>query len=338
MALRVGINGLGRIGRLTLRNWATRHRDAFTIVAANDLADATTAAHLTAFDSAYGAFPGRIESGPGTIAIDGHELRVTSERDPAAIPWGDAGVEVVIDATGKFRDRAAAGSHLRDGVRKVLISANGRNEDLTIIYGVNHDAYDPASHHIISAGSCTTNCVTPLAKVLLDRFGIRGALLTTVHAITNGQSLLDSAQKDLRRARTASESIIPTTTGASDAVAKALPALAGKIDGMALRVPTASVSIVDLVTQLERPASVEEINDAVAEAAATELHGILHYETRELVSVDFKQHDASSIFDAPLTRVLDSGLTKTLAWYDNEWGYVSRLTDICALFAERGIS
>jgi glyceraldehyde 3-phosphate dehydrogenase len=337
MALRVGINGLGRIGRQVLRSWYERRRDAFDIVAANDLAPADLLAHLLANDSEYGHFPAPVEARGDTLAVGDHELRVTQTREPGEIDWKAAGVEVVVEATGAFTEADRARAHLHDGVRKVLISANGRGDDWTVIYGVNHDEYDPARHHVLAAGSCTTNCLVPMVRVLHDAFGIRHGFLTTIHAYTANQNLLDGPHRDWRRARAAALNIIPTSTGAARAIGDVLPALAGRLDGIAMRVPTPSVSICDLVTELEQPVTVEAISEAFEQAAAGWLEGVLYVEPRPLVSSDFKGHPGSSIIDAPSTAVVDGTLAKTLSWYDNEWGYASRIVDICAMLAERGV-
>jgi len=336
MALRVGINGLGRIGRQVARSWFMRHRDDFDLVAANDLADIDALGRLLRHDSVYGRFPGRVEVGVDSLSLDGTEIRVFQERDPSAIPWAQLNVDVVVEATGFFRRAEDARRHLGDGVKKVLITTNGRGEDLTLIYGVNLGSYDPAKHHILSAGSCTTNCVVPLADVLHREFGIRSGFLTTVHSYTASQNLVDGTNRDPRRARAAAENIVPTGSGAVDALGKVLPELQGKIGGLAMRVPTPTVSITDLVTEVERPASANAVNSVFEREAQGPLSDILAYETDELVSTDFRQHPASAIFDAPLTAVSGS-LIKTLAWYDNEWGYACRVADLCAFLQERGI-
>jgi glyceraldehyde 3-phosphate dehydrogenase len=336
MTLRVGINGLGRIGRQALRSWITRHRKDFDVVAANDLTDRQVLAHLLRHDTVYGPFPGSVEVGSDSLVLDGMELPVFEEPEPDAIPWGRCNVDVVVEATGRFRVADEARRHLGGAVKKVLISTNGNGEDLTMVYGVNHGDYRPAEHHILSAGSCTTNCVVPLADVLHREFGIRSGFLTTVHSYTSSQNLVDAKNRDLRRARAAAENIVPTGSGAVDALGKVLPDLRGKIGGLAMRVPTPTVSITDLVTELERPATVDAINEVFARESYGRLRGILAYETEQLVSTDFREHPASAVFDAPLTSV-NGSLAKTLAWYDNEWGYACRITDLCALLAERGI-
>ena len=339
MTLRVGINGFGRIGRQTVRTWYAQHRDDFEIVALNELEPADLQAHLLRYDSEYGRFAGKVEApDDATLCIDDYRLQVSHEADPAAIPWGAAEVDVVVDATGRFRSRGDASKHLHDGVRKVLISANGRDEDWTVVFGVNDADYDPARHHIVSAGSCTTNCVTPVVQLLHERFGIRHASITTVHSYTITQNLLDGAHKDWRRARAAAHNIIPTTTGAADAVAKLIPELAGKLDGIALRVPTSAVSLVDLVAEVEQPASAEAVNEVLRAAADGPMHGVLYVDDEPLVSIDYAGHPGSAIVDASSTMVIDGHLVKTLAWYDNEWGYASRISDLCAMFAERGLA
>lgn len=339
MTLRVGINGFGRIGRQTVRTWYAQHRDDFESVALNELEPTDLQAHLLRYDSEYGRFEAKVDAPDGeTLRIDDRRLSVFHEPDPGEIPWASADVDVVVDATGRFRARDDASKHLRDGVRKVLITANGHDEDWTVVYGVNDGEYEPARHHIVSAGSCTTNRVTPVAKLLHDRFGIRHASITTVHSYTTTQNLLDGAHKDWRRARAVAHNIIPTSTGAADAVAKLIPDLEGKLDGMALRVPTSAVSLVDLVAEVEQPASVEAVNELFRTAAAGSLRGVLYYDDEPLVSIDYAGHPGSAIVDASATMVIDGHLVKTLAWYDNEWGYASRISDLCAMFAERGLA
>ena len=336
--LRVGINGFGRTGRQFLRAWWERHRDNFDVVAINGRTPVEMHTHLLRYDSDYGRFPAEVTDGEGRFRVEGHEVRVFEEDDPAQIDWGSVGADVVVESTGAFRDRESAGQHLRDSVRKVIISAPGKNEDWMVILGVNQDEYDPARHHVISAGSCTTNCVVPVVKVLHDAFGIERGMMTTIHAYTRDQNLVDSKHSDLRRARAAGLNIVPTSTGAASAVAQIVPALKGKLTGIAYRVPTPTVSVVDLATDLARPASVEEINEAFQAAADGPMKGILYAEPKELVSTDFKSHPGSSIFDLPATMVVDGGrMAKTMAWYDNEYGYSCRLADLCALLAERGL-
>ncbi|MYE31074.1 MAG: type I glyceraldehyde-3-phosphate dehydrogenase [Chloroflexi bacterium] len=338
MTMRVGINGFGRTGRQFLRAWWERNREDFEIVAINGRSPVDVHTHLLRYDSDYGRFPAEVTDGDGCFRIDGHEVRVFEGSDPAAIDWASAGVDVVVESSGAFRDRDSAAQHLRDGVKKVLISAPGRGEDWMVIYGVNHDEYDPASHHVISAGSCTTNCVVPVVKVLHDAFGVERGLMTTIHAYTRDQNLMDAKHKDLRRARAAALNIVPTSTGAASAVSKIMPDLEGKLTGLAYRVPTPTVSVVDLATDLAQSASAGEINEAFQSAALGDLEGVLYVERDELVSTDFKSHPGSSIFDLPATMVVDGGrMVKTMAWYDNEYGYACRLADVCALMAERGL-
>ena len=336
--LRVGINGFGRTGRQFLRAWWERHRDNFEVVAINGRTPVEMHTHLLRYDSDYGRFPAEVTDGEGCFLVEGHEVRVFEEDDPAQIDWGSVGADVVVESTGAFRDRETAGQHLRDSVRKVIISAPGKNEDWMVILGVNQDEYDPARHHVISAGSCTTNCVVPVVKVLHDAFGIERGMMTTIHAYTRDQNLVDSKHSDLRRARAAGLNIVPTSTGAAGAVAQIVPELKGKLTGIAYRVPTPTVSVVDLATDLTRAASAAEINEAFQAAADGPMKGILYAEPNELVSTDFKSHPGSSIFDLPATMVVDGGrMAKTMAWYDNEYGYSCRLADLCALLAERGL-
>lgn len=338
MTMRVGINGFGRTGRQFLRAWWERNREDFEIVAINGRSPVDVHTHLLRYDSDYGRFPAEVTDGDACFRIDGHEVRVFEGSDPAAIDWASAGVDVVVESSGAFRDRDSAAQHLRDGVKKVLISAPGRGEDWMVIYGVNHEEYDPASHHVISAGSCTTNCVVPVVKVLHDSFGVERGLMTTIHAYTRDQNLMDAKHKDLRRARAAALNIVPTSTGAASAVSKIMPDLEGKLTGLAYRVPTPTVSVVDLATDLAQRASAGEINEAFQSAASGDLEGVLYVEREELVSTDFKSHPGSSIFDLPATMVVDGGrMVKTMAWYDNEYGYACRLADVCALMAERGL-
>ncbi|HHL40513.1 MAG TPA: type I glyceraldehyde-3-phosphate dehydrogenase [Deltaproteobacteria bacterium] len=335
MTLKVGINGFGRIGRNTFR--ACLGDEKIEFVAINDLTDAATLAHLLKYDSLYGAFPADVGAGRDSITVDGREIRITCERDPAALPWRELGVDVVLECTGRFTAREKAAGHLEAGARKVVISAPAKNEDITLCMGVNHDSYDPASHHVISNASCTTNCLAPLAKVLHRSFGIARGLMTTVHAYTNDQHILDLPHKDLRRARAAALSMIPTTTGAARAVSLVLPELKGRLDGMAVRVPVPTVSIVDLVAELERDVTADDVNAAVREAAEGELSGILQYCEDPCVSVDFKGNPHSSIFDAGLTKVLGPRMVKVLSWYDNEWGFSCRLRDLLHLIASKGL-
>lgn len=327
MATRVAVNGFGRIGRNVLRA-AKRSGADLTFVAVNDLADAPTLAHLLKHDSVHGAYPGRVEVDEDAVVVDGEPVRVFSERDPARLPWGELGVDVVVESTGVFRTRELASRHLEAGARKVVVSAPAIGEDATIVMGVNHDRYDPERHHLLSNASCTTNCLAPVAKVLSERFGFARGLMTTIHAYTAGQSVLDGPHKDLRRARAAAMSMIPTTTGAARAISLVLPELDGKLDGMAIRVPTPDVSLVDLVAEVEEDATPEEVNDAFRAAAQDGLAGILRVEDEPLVSVDYTGESASSVVDGPSTSVMGGRLVKVLAWYDNEWGYASRVVDL----------
>ncbi|MBI5505651.1 MAG: type I glyceraldehyde-3-phosphate dehydrogenase [Deltaproteobacteria bacterium] len=333
MSIRVGVNGFGRIGRNMLR--AGLGRDDFEIVAVNDLTSAATLAHLLRHDSVHGAFPAPVEVDGNDIVAAGKKIRVLSAKNPAELPWKELGVQVVVESTGHFTKREQAAAHLEAGASKVIISAPATGVDLTLCYGVNHEAYDPAKHHVISNASCTTNCLAPVAKVLHESFGIRRGLMTTVHSYTNDQRILDLPHSDLRRARAAALSMIPTTTGAARAVALVLPELKGKLDGMAIRVPTANVSVVDLTVETVKPASAEDINAAVKAAAAGPLKGVLQYCEEELVSIDFNGNRHSSIFDAPLTKALEPGFAKVLCWYDNEMGFSARMCDVTALIAGR---
>src|SRR5688572_21954662 len=313
-ATRVAINGFGRIGRNILRA-AKKHDAPLDFVAVNDITDNETLAHLLRYDSVHGKYPGTVEVSADGLVVDGDEIRVLAEKDPARLPWQDLGVDVVFESTGRFTTRSDAAKHLDAGARKVIITAPAKNEDITIVVGVNHDRYDPAAHHVISNASCTTNCLVPVVKVLLDAFGFRRGLMTTVHSYTNDQQILDLPHKDLRRARAAAMSIIPTTTGAAKATALVLPQVKGKIDGVAMRVPTPNVSIVDLTAELERDVTIEEINQAFQQAAEGPLSGILEVQTAELVSVDFVGNPHSAILDAASTNVV-AGLVKVMAWYD----------------------
>ncbi|NQY91567.1 MAG: type I glyceraldehyde-3-phosphate dehydrogenase [Deltaproteobacteria bacterium] len=331
MAARVAINGFGRIGRNMLR--AGLEQKDYEIVAVNDLTDAATLAHLLEYDSIHGRFPGQVEAGDASISVNGKSINVLSERDPAQLPWGDLGVDVVIESTGLFASRDKAAAHLQAGARKVVISAPAGDVDLTLCYGVNHESYDPASHHVISNASCTTNCLSPLAKVLHQEFTLKRGLMTTIHSYTNDQRILDLPHSDMRRARAAALSMIPTTTGAAKAVGLVLPELAGKLDGMAIRVPTPNVSVVDLVFETEKTPSAEEINAAMKAAADGPMKGVLQYNDKPLVSIDFNGNTHSSIFDAPLTKVPEPGFAKILSWYDNEMGFSHRLCDVTSMIA-----
>ena len=335
MTTRIGINGFGRIGRQTLKAILDRHPDDLEVVAINDLAPTATNAHLFRYDSTYGRYDGEVSSGEGTITVDGHEIRALSERDPAALPWGDLGVDIVVESTGIFTDADKAAVHREGGAKKVIISAPAKGEDITIVLGVNEGRYDPAKHHIVSNASCTTNGLALPAKVIFDSFGIERGLMTTIHSYTNDQNVLDVFHKDLRRARSAGQNIIPTTTGAAKAVALVIPELKGRFDGFALRVPTPTVSIIDFVAITERPVSVDSANQALREAADGPMKGLLGYTEEELVSMDFKGDDRSSIIDAPSTMVTGDRLVKVIAWYDNEWGYSCRVADLAAFMATR---
>jgi glyceraldehyde 3-phosphate dehydrogenase len=337
VSTKIGINGFGRVGRQILKAIRDHHGDKLQVVAINDLTDSKTNAHLLKYDSNYGRFPAKIEAEEDAIRIDGEVVRVFSERDPAQIPWGKLGVEVVVESTGAFTDAQKAQAHIHDSVKKVIISAPARNEDLTLVLGVNDGMYDPSKHRIISNASCTTNCIAPVVKVMNDSFGIRRGLMTTIHAYTNDQRILDTVHKDLRRARAAALNMIPTTTGAARAVTMVIPELQGKLHGMAMRVPTATVSVCDFVADVNKAVSVDEVNQAFRDAACGPLKGLLEFEEEPLVSSDFKGHPASSIVDGLSTMVIDNDMVKVLAWYDNEWGYSVRTADLCAMVAERGL-
>lgn len=310
-------------------------RDNLDFVAVNDLTGSETLAHLLRYDSVHGRYPGRVEVSGDGIVVDGDEILVLSERDPADLPWAELGVDIVVESTGRFRTRDLASKHREAGARKVIISAPASGEDITIVLGVNHHAYDPGEHHIISNASCTTNCLAPVAKVLMERFGLSHGFMTTVHAYTNDQNILDLPHKDLRRARAGAVSMIPTTTGAARATSLVLPELEGKLDGMAIRVPTPDVSIVDLVCEVERETTIDEVNDAFRAAAAGELAGILGVSEEALVSIDFIGDARSSIVDATSTSVIDGQLVKVLSWYDNEWGYSARVVDLVRYVSAR---
>ncbi|HKG25995.1 MAG TPA: type I glyceraldehyde-3-phosphate dehydrogenase [Thermomicrobiales bacterium] len=339
MPVRVGINGFGRIGRQVLK--AVNQggfSDLFEIVAVNDLTDAQTLAHLLKYDSTYGRYDADIATADGGIRVDDKTVKVFAEKEPAKIPWGDEGVDVVVESTGRFTDADKAKAHLDGGAKKVIISAPAKGEDVTIVLGVNEQVYDPNAHTIISNASCTTNCLAPVAKVVLDNFGIKRGLMTTVHSYTNDQVILDGPHKDLRRARSAAINIIPTTTGAAKALSLVIPELKGKFDGFSLRVPTPTVSIVDFVAETEKPATVEAINEAFKMAAESDaLQGILGYSEEPLVSSDLRQDSRSSIVDALSTMVIGGNMVKVIAWYDNEWGYSCRVADLIALVCEAGI-
>jgi glyceraldehyde 3-phosphate dehydrogenase len=335
MPVRVGINGFGRIGRNIMR--AALGDKNIEFVAVNDLTSAHTLAHLLKYDSVLGNLRAHVEAKASAIAVDGGEFQVLSMRDPAQLPWKDLGVDVVFESTGLFTDRDSAAKHLAAGAKKVVITAPAKKPDITVVLGVNDDRYDPAAHQIISNASCTTNCLAPLAKVLHQTFGIRKGWMTTIHSYTNDQQLLDLPHKDLRRARAAALSMIPTTTGAATAVGEVLPELKGKLDGFSMRVPTPNVSVVDLAAILDRKASGEEVNAALKAAADGPLRNILEYSTAELVSVDFRGNPHSSIIDAAYTKVMDGDFVKVLSWYDNEWGYSNRCVDLVRLLVKKGL-
>lgn len=336
MATKVAINGFGRIGRQVTKSFFEKYPGEFDLVAVNDLSDVETNAHLFKYDSNYGVFPGEVEVDGGDIVIDGDRIKVLSERDPAKLPWGDLGVDIVVESTGIFRDREKAGWHLDAGAKKVIISAPAKGEDLTICMGVNDEKYDPANHNLISNASCTTNCLAPAAKVVNDTFGIVQGVMTTVHAYTNDQKILDLVHSDLRRARAAAMSIIPTTTGAAKAVALVIPELEGKFDGFAMRVPTSTVSVVDFVAKVENPGSKEELMAAFDAAAAGPMQGILAVSREPLVSIDYKGNPYSSTIDAEFTNVYDD-LVKVVTWYDNEWAYSVRVTDLVKFIVDKGL-
>ena len=335
MAVKVGINGFGRIGRNIFRT--SLGDPDIDFVAVNDLTDTKTLAHLLKYDSVLGNLEQNITSTENGISVEGEEFRVFSQRDPAAIDWESVGAEIVVESTGIFTKAEDAKKHLRGPVKKVIISAPAKNEDITIVLGVNEDKYDPAAHHIISNASCTTNCLAPLAKVVHEKFGIRSAQMTTIHSYTNDQQLLDLPHKDLRRARAAALSMIPTSTGAAKAVALVLPELKGKFDGISVRVPTPNVSLVDVVINVEKETTAEEVNRAFKDAANEELQGILEYCEEPLVSVDFRKNSNSSIVDAEYTKVIGGKMLKVLSWYDNEWGYSCRVRDLIKFIAAKGL-
>ncbi|MGE5927029.1 MAG: type I glyceraldehyde-3-phosphate dehydrogenase [Gemmatimonadota bacterium] len=328
MGIRVGINGFGRIGRNVVRAAKALGGAELDFVAVNDLTDTKTLAHLLKYDSVHGRFDGTVEGKEGAIVVDGDEMKVLSEKDPAKLPWKDLGVEYVLESTGRFTDREQAALHLQAGARKVVISAPAKKEDITIVYGVNHEKYDPAAHHIISNASCTTNCLVPVVKVILDRFGFVSGFMTTVHSYTNDQQILDLPHKDLRRARAAAISIIPTTTGAAKATSLVLPEVKGRIDGVSLRVPTPDVSVVALTAVVERATTAQEVNDAFREAARGALQGVIEVSDEPLVSVDYIGNVASSTVDALSTNVVNGTLVNVTSWYDNEMGYSARCVDL----------
>ncbi len=335
--IKVGINGFGRIGRLVFRAYLKAKKENFEIVAVNDITDAKTLAHLLKYDSIHKILNEDVKYGEDYIEVDGKKIKVLSIRNPEELPWKELGVDVVVESTGLFRQREKAAMHLKAGAKKVIISAPAKGEDITIVLGVNHEMYDPEKHIIISNASCTTNCLAPVAKVLNDKFGIEKALMTTVHSYTADQRIMDAPHKDLRRARAAAMSIIPTTTGAAVATTKVIPALEGKMHGMAMRVPTFDGSVVDLVAELSKKVTKEEINAAMKEAAEGELKGILQYTEDPIVSVDIIGNAHSSIFDALSTMVIQDNLVKVVSWYDNEWGYSNRVVDLIEYIINKGI-
>jgi glyceraldehyde 3-phosphate dehydrogenase len=335
MSIKVGINGFGRIGRNIMRA-AMAHKD-IDIVAVNDLTDAATLAHLLKYDSILGNLTAPVSASGDTITVGGDQFKVLAQKDPAALPWKDLGVELVFESTGRFTNREDAAKHVAAGARRVIITAPAKKPDATLVMGVNQDTYDPARHHVVSNASCTTNCLAPVAKILQDAFGIKKGWMTTVHSYTNDHQLLDLPHKDLRRARAAALSMIPTTTGAASALGEVLPALKGKLDGIAVRVPTPNVSMVDLAAILEKPATSDEVNAAFQAAANGPLKNIVEYVTAPLVSIDFRGNPHSAMVDAPYTKVLDKDFVKVLAWYDNEWGYSSRCIDLLLFMAGKGL-
>lgn len=337
MKTRIGINGFGRIGRLTLRAINQYQKNKLEVVAINDLADAKTNAHLLKWDSVYGRYPGDVVAKDDAIIADGKKIKVLAERDPSAIAWRDYGVDIVIESTGLFTDATKAAAHRQGGAKKVIISAPAKNEDVTIVLGVNEDYYDSSKHHVISNASCTTNGIAPAVKVLHQNFGVSKGLMTTIHSYTNDQRVLDIYHSDLRRARAAALNLIPTTTGAAKAVTQVIPELKGKIHGLAFRVPTPTVSVIDFVADLNKEVTVEKVNQAFQAAAEGPLAGILEYCQEELVSMDFKGNPHSSIIDALSTMVIGGNMVKIIAWYDNEWGYSCRLSDLATYIANKGL-
>ncbi|WP_209124986.1 type I glyceraldehyde-3-phosphate dehydrogenase [Alkalihalobacillus sp. BA299] len=335
MATKVGINGFGRIGRVVFR--AALKNPNVQVVAINDLTDANMLAHLLKYDTVHGQLDAEVTVNGDSLVVNGQEIKVIAERDPAQLPWGNLGVEVVVESTGRFTNRDDAAKHIEAGAKKVIISAPANNEDITVVMGVNHDKYDPASHHVISNASCTTNCLAPFAKVLNDKFGIRRGMMTTVHSYTNDQQILDLPHKDYRRARAAAENIIPTTTGAAKAVALVLPELKGKLNGGAMRVPTPNVSLVDLVAELDKEVTAEDVNNALKEAAEGELKGILGFSEEPLVSGDYNGNPNSSTIDALSTMVMEGNMVKIISWYDNESGYSHRVVDLVEYMAKQGL-
>ena len=337
MTTRIGINGFGRIGRLTLRAMMAYHQNDLEVVAVNDLADTSTNAHLFKWDSVFGPYHGEVSVAENAIVVDGRKIQVIQERDPAVIPWQKYGADIVIESTGFFQDAKQAIAHRKGGAKKVIISAPAKNEDITVVLGVNENAYDPTRHNVISNASCTTNGIAPPVGVLHESFGITKGLMTTIHSYTNDQVVLDTVHKDIRRARASGLNMIPTTTGAARLVGSLVAGLEGKIHGFSMRVPTPTVSVIDFVCDLEKDVTVEQVNAALKKAADGPMKGILEYCEEQLVSMDFKGNPHSSIIDAPSTMVIGGNMVKILAWYDNEWGYSCRLGDLCVYMAEKGL-
>lgn len=337
MAVKIGINGFGRIGRNAFKQIMKKYPNDIEVVAINDLTDSKTLAHLLKYDSVYGQFNGKVEAGESSLVVNGKEIKIFAERDPANIPWGKLGVQIVLESTGLFTKKEKAEAHIKGGAKKVIISAPATDEDITIVLGVNEDKYDPAKHNVISNASCTTNCLAPFAKVISDNFGIKKGLMTTIHAYTNDQKILDLPHSDLRRARAAGQNIIPTKTGAAKAVSLVLPELAGKFNGFALRVPTPTVSIVDMVIETEKSVTRDEVNAALKNASEGYLKGIMGYSEEPLVSMDYKSDERSSIIDALSTMVMGDSMVKVVAWYDNEWGYSTRVADLINFMAKKGL-
>ena len=337
MATKVGINGFGRIGRQVLRAIFERYPDKLEVAAVNDLSGPETNAHLLKYDTNYGRYPGSVEATDDAIVIDGQSVTVLAQRNPADLPWGDLGVEIVVESTGFFTDAEKAAGHLEAGAKKVIISAPASGEDITLVLGVNEDKYDPASHNVLSNASCTTNCLANMVKVVNDAFGVEHGLMSTIHAYTNDQKILDQVSSDLRRARAGAMNIIPTSTGAARAVGLVLPELNGKIHGMAFRVPTSTVSVTDFVATLARDATVEEVNDAYRDAASNGLSGLLAYTDEPLVSIDFKQDPHSTIIDGQSTMSMGGNMVKIVGWYDNEWGYSCRTSDLASFLVDKGL-
>lgn len=335
--MRIGINGFGRTGRQVLRTTMERYPGKLEVVAVNTRSDVETSAHLFKYDTNYGTYPGTVEAQEGAISVDGQRIIAFAEANPEQIPWSEAGVDVVVESTGSFTDAASASGHLKGGAKKVIISAPAKGEDITIVLGVNEELYRPSEHTIVSNASCTTNCIAPMVKVLQDSFGIKHGLMSTVHAYTNDQQILDKSHKDLRRSRAAAQNIIPTTTGAAKVVGMIMPELEGRIHGLAFRVPVSTVSATDFVAELDRPTSVDEVNAAFQKAAQGAMKGILDYTEEPLVSSDFKGNPHSCIIDGLTTIVVDGTMVKVVGWYDNEWGYATRIADFAALIADKGL-